>query len=73
MVKEMHEEACISGKSNDSIRATGASCLYQRRFAEKNIQMHTGYETVEALTYMRSAATLYSRVASEVGRLCRTT
>ena len=48
-VLSYYKEAGISGKSNHSLRATGASRLYQRKFPEKNIQMRTAHKTVGGL------------------------
>ena len=52
MVKEMCAQAGIFGKTNHSLRATGALELF--RAGEKIIQKHTGYRTVKALRMYES-------------------
>ena len=48
-VKEMFEEAGIHGKSNHSLRVTGATRMYRCGIAEKTIQSRTGHKSVDAL------------------------
>ena len=49
MVKDMFEEAGISGKSNHSLRVAGASSLFSAGVPERIIQGRTGHVSVEAL------------------------
>ena len=48
-VREMCEEAGIQGKSNHSLRVTGATRLYRSGVAERTIQARTGHKSIEAL------------------------
>ena len=49
MVKDMFTEIGISGKSNHSLRVTGASVLFQANVPEKIIQERTGHRSIKAL------------------------
>ena len=49
MVKEMFSAVGIDGKTNHSLRATGASTLFEANVPEKVIQEHTGHRSVKAL------------------------
>ena len=50
MVQKMCADAGISGKkTNHSLRATGASQLFQANVPEKVIQERTGHRSLEAL------------------------
>ena len=50
MLKKMCQEAGISGNfSNHSVRAYGASSMFQAGVPEKLIQQRTGHRTLEAL------------------------
>ena len=49
MVKEMFEEVNIAGKSNHSLRVTGATRMYKHGIQEKTIQSLTGHKSIEAL------------------------
>ena len=63
MVKEICSEGGVSGrKSNYSLRAIGASDLYQAGVPEKLIQERTGHLSVSGLRH-------YERTT--VGQLCR--
>ena len=57
-MKDMFTEIGISGKSNHSLRATGASILFQANVPEKIIQERTGHRPVKALR-------LYERTTGE--------
>lgn len=58
MVKDMFTEIGVSGKSNHSLRATGASVLYKANVPEKIIQECTGHRSLKALR-------LYERTTGE--------
>ena len=49
MVKNMFAEVGIEGKSNHSLRATGASVLFQAHVPEKIIQERTGHRCLKSL------------------------
>lgn len=46
---EMFEKVGIAGKTNHSLRATGASALFEANVPEKLIQERTGHRSVKAL------------------------
>ena len=55
MVKDMFAEVGIAGKTNHSLRATGATNLYTANVPEKMIQQCTGHRLLKALrTYERT-------------------
>ena len=59
MVQRMCQEAGVAGKkTNHSLRATGASQLFQANVPEKIIQQRTGHRSLEALRQ-------YERTTSE--------
>ena len=49
MVKEMFDGIGVTGKTNHSLRATGATCLYGANVPEKIIQQRTGHQSLKAL------------------------
>ena len=49
MVKEMFNEIGVAGKTNHSLRATGASTLFEAKIPEKVIQERTGHRSLKAL------------------------
>ena len=49
VVKEMCQEAGLAVKTNHSLRATGASTMFQAEAPEKIIQKTTGHRSLEAL------------------------
>ena len=49
MLADMCKEAGIERKTNHSLRATGASQMFNANVPEKHIQTRTGHHTVEAL------------------------
>ncbi len=49
MVKDMFKEVGITGKSNHSLRATGAACLYAANVPETIIQQCTGHQSLKSL------------------------
>ena len=52
MMKKMCESVGIQGKTNHSLRATGATRLFEGNVPEKLIQERTGYRSSEALWSM---------------------
>lgn len=59
MVQRMCQEAGVAGKkTNHSLRATGASQLFQANVPEKIIQQRTGHRSLQALRH-------YERTTSE--------
>ncbi len=56
MVKDMFKEVGITGKSNHSLRTTGATCLYSANGPETIIQQRTGHQSLKSLrTYERTS------------------
>ena len=49
MVKSMFAMIGVSGKTNHSLRATGASMMFQAGVPEKIVQERTGHRSLEAL------------------------
>ena len=49
MVKDIFAEANISGKTNHSLRATGATRMYNHGIPEKTIQVRTGHKSIDGL------------------------
>ena len=65
MVKEMFCEVGVSGKTNHSLRATGASALFQVNVPEKIIQERTGHRSVKALRlYERTTEQQHHQVSN---------
>ena len=62
MVKSMFSSIGISGKSNHSLRASGATEMFRAGVPEKIIQERTGHRSLKALrTYERTTeATSFS-------------
>ena len=57
MVKDMFQEIEIQDKTNHSLRATGASTLFQSDVPEKIVQECTGHNSIKALRlYERTTA-----------------
>ena len=55
-MKEMFAMIGIEGKTNHSLRATGATALYSSNVPEKIIQQRTGHQSLKALrTYERTS------------------
>ena len=56
MVKEMFKQVGIDDKTNHSLRATGATCLYSANVPEKIIQQRTGHQSLKCLrTYKHTS------------------
>jgi hypothetical protein len=49
MVKKICEEVGVQGKTNHSLRATGAARLFESNVPEKLVQERTGHRSIEAL------------------------
>ena len=65
MVKIMFKMVGIEGKTNHSLRASGATEMFRAGVPEKIIQEHTGHRSVKALrTYERTTATQHLSVAN---------
>ena len=64
MVKDIFNEIGIGDKTNHSLRATGASILFQSNVPEKIIQERTGHRSLKALRlYERTTAKQNQQVA----------
>ena len=66
MVKEMFAAVGITGKTNHSLRATGASALFQANVPEKIIQERTGHRSVKALRLYERTTEKQHQDVSEV-------
>ena len=63
--KIMFKMVGIEGKTNHSLRASGATEMFRAGVPEKIIQEHTGHRSVKALrTYERTTATQHLSVAN---------
>ena len=58
MIKRMFQEVGIDGKTNHSLRARGATHLFEANVPEKLIKERTGHKNLDALR-------LYKRISSE--------
>ena len=67
MVKQVCEKAGIVGKTNHSLRVTGASRLYECHVPEKLIKQRTGHRSLDALrTYERASRAQQQAVSSVI-------
>ena len=65
MVKSMFAMIGVSGKTNHSLRATGASMMFQAGVPEKIVQERTGHRSLEALR-MYECTTAHGGVESSI-------
>ena len=64
MVKEVCCDAVIDGKTNHSMRATGATMLFQNEIPEHVIQTVTGHKSLDALrSYERISTKQHKEVS----------
>ena len=64
MVKSMFSIIGVSGKTNHSLRATGASQMFQAGVPEKIVQERTGHRSLQALRmYERTTTTQHTAVS----------
>ena len=64
MTKEMCEEAGLPPRTNHSLRATGATTLFQANVPERIIQKTTGHRSLDSLrTYERISAEQHQAVS----------
>ena len=64
MVKEVCCNAVIDGKTNHSMRATGATMLFQNEIPERVIQTVTGHKSLDALrSYERFSTKQHKEVS----------
>ena len=66
MVRSMFAEIGVSWMTNHSLRATGASDLFQAGVLEKIIQERTGHRSVEALCTYERKTTMQHMAVSKV-------
>ena len=66
MVKAMFSMIGVSGKTNHSLRATGASELFQAGVPEKIVQERTGHRSVKALRLYERTTTNQHMVVSNI-------
>ena len=70
MVKEMCCDAGIDGKTNHSMRATGATMLFQNEIPERVIQTVTGHKSLDALRSYERISTKQHKEVSNVMMGC---
>ena len=69
MVKDMFGQIGVTGKTNHSLRATGASALFEANVPEKIIQERTGHRSLKALRlYERMTDEQHLEVSSILGK-----
>ena len=66
MVKDMCAEVEIYGKTNHSLRASGATALFQNNVPERVIQKVTGHRSLDALRTYEKISTEQHRDVSKV-------
>ena len=66
MVKKMCEAIGVEGKTNHSLRATGASRLFERNVPEKLIQERTGHKSTDALRQYERTSTSQQKDVSDI-------
>ena len=66
MVKDMFGEIGITGKSNHSLRATGATELFSGNCPEKVIQERTGHRSLKALRMYERTTEKQHQVVSKM-------
>ena len=66
MVKSMFAEIGVSGKTNHSLRATGATDMFRAGVPEKIIQERTGHRSIDALRMYERTATIQHMAVSKV-------
>ncbi len=66
MIKEMCKEAKISPKTNHSLRATGATSMFQSNVPEKIIQNTTGHRSLESLRRYEKTSVEQNQAVSKV-------
>jgi integrase len=66
MVKDMCSEANIEGKTNHSLRATGATTLFQKNVPERVIQKVTGHRSLDALRSYEKISTAQHEDVSKI-------
>jgi site-specific recombinase XerD len=66
MVKDMCSEANIEGKTNHSLRATGATTLFQKNVPERVIQKVTGHRSLHTLRSYEKISTAQREDVSKI-------
>ena len=66
MVKDMCAEAGIKGKTNHSMRASGATAMFQQNVRERVIQKVTGHHSLDALRAYERISTLQHTEVSKI-------
>ena len=66
MVKTMFEEIGVKGKTNHSLRATGATRLFEANVPEKLVQERTGHRTLDALRLYEHTSVTQQKSVSAV-------
>ncbi len=72
MVATIFKDAGITGKTNHSLRVTGATRMYNSGIPEKTIQSRTGHKSVEALrVYQQPSKEQQAKACMQGTRLYR--
>ena len=71
MVKKMFAQVGIEGKTNHSLRATGATRLFESNVPEKLIQDRTGHRSTDAVRMYERSSTAQEKAVSKI--LCAQT
>ena len=66
MVKNVCSEIGVTGKTNHSLRATGATRLFEANVPEKLIQERTGYKSTDALRRYERTSVVQQKAVSSV-------
>ena len=66
MVKKMFEQIGVEGKTNHSLRATGATRLFEANVPEKLIKERTGHRSVDSLRLYEHTSVMQQKSVSAV-------
>ena len=66
MVKKMCSQIGVTGKTNHSLRATGATRLFEANVPEKLIQERTGHKSLDALRKYECTSVVQQKAVSSV-------
>ena len=66
MVKKMFEQIGVEGKTNHSLRATGATRLFKAKVPEKLIKERTGHRSVDSLRLYEHTSVMQQKSVSAV-------
>ena len=66
MVKSMCSQISVTGKTNYSLRATGATRLFEANVPEKLIEERTGHKSTDALRRYEHTSVIQQKAVSSV-------